>query len=135
MTDPPKAPEKELSKNIVMDAPFVVDTQFSSRVKQLGDLLTASALIVFTLPLMGLVALAIKCDSPGAVFDRKERMRPRDRPFLALRFRVQEPDGQLTRVGRFLRVTRFDRLPQLINVVHGEMSVLHANLDHPYFLD
>ena len=109
----------------------------------------AAALIVVTLPLMGFVALAIKCDSSGPVFDRQERVRLRGRPFFALRFRTAvhdgapdirpvratEPDRQLTRVGRFLRDTRLDCLPQLINVVRGDMSVIRASPERPHFLD
>jgi lipopolysaccharide/colanic/teichoic acid biosynthesis glycosyltransferase len=123
--------------------------QRESPVNCLGDLMIAGVLIVVTLPLMGIVALAIKCDSPGPVFHRKERVRLRGRPFFALRFRTTahdgaldtrsvkatEPDGRLTRVGWFLRYTRMERLPQLINVVCGDMSVIRASPERPHFLD
>jgi lipopolysaccharide/colanic/teichoic acid biosynthesis glycosyltransferase len=126
--------------------PFVsVSSRFGNRVKRLADLLIAATLIVLALPLMGFIALAIKCDSSGPVFDREER----DGPFVALRFRTTlhvgardtrpvrttEPERQLTRLGWFLRDTRLDRLPQLINVVRGDMSVIPASPERPYYLD
>jgi polysaccharide biosynthesis protein PslA len=109
--------------------------------------LAAGALIAFTLPLMAIVALAIKCESAGPVLVREERINARGRHFTALKFRnaVYEPGGRavrraeiaarVTRVGWLLRYTRIENLPQLINVVRGEMSCLYADPDHPFFLD
>ena len=146
MTDQQEPPEEELSGNSEIKAPFVsVSSRFSNRLKRLADLLIAATLIVLALPLMGFIALAIKCDSSGPVFHREER----DGPFVALRFRTTvhvdardtrpvrttEPERQLTRLGWFLRDTRLDRLPQLINVVRGDMTVIHAGPERPYYLD
>ena len=116
--------------------------------KRLGDFVIAGALIAFTLPLMAIVAVAIKCDSPGPVFYRKERA-DTDGRFSALKFRSTihcsgldtrlirdaEREVHVTRVGRFLRYTRIEQLPQLINVLRGEMTCLGAGPERPYFLD
>ena len=135
-----------MSGNSEIKASFVsVGSRFDNRVNRLADLLIAATLIVLALPLMGSIALAIKCDSSGPVFDRNER----DGPFVALRFRTTlhlgardtrpvrttEPERQLTRLGWFLRDTRLDRLPQLINVVRGDMSIIRASPERPYYLD
>ena len=119
------------------------------RCNRLADLVIAGALIAFSLPLLAIVALAIKCDSPGPVFYRQERIRLRGGRFIALKFRTTvhgsglgegpregaERDARLTRVGQLLRYTRIESLPQLVNVVRGEMSVIGAGPECPYFLD
>jgi lipopolysaccharide/colanic/teichoic acid biosynthesis glycosyltransferase len=119
------------------------------RAKRLADLGVAAALIALTLPLMAIVALAIKCDSPGPVFYRQERCRLGGGRFIALKFRSTVCDSDLdhgapgvveqeacpSRVGRFLRYSRIDNLPQLFNVIRGEMSVIDAGPERPYFLD
>ena len=141
-----ETPEEELPGNSKIKAPFVsVSSRFGNRVRRLADLLIAATLIVLALPLMGFIALAIKCDSSGPVIDREER----DGLFVALRFRTtlhvgardtrpvrtRERERQLTRLGWFLRDTRMDRLPQLINVVRGDMTVIPASPERPYYLD
>jgi lipopolysaccharide/colanic/teichoic acid biosynthesis glycosyltransferase len=150
MTDQEEPPETEQPGNNEIKAPLVsVSSRFGNRMRRLADLLIAATLIVLALPLMGFLALAIKCDSSGPVFDREERVRPQDGPFVVLRFRTTvhdgardtrpvrttEPERQLTRLGWFLRDTRLDCLPQLINVVRGDMSVTRASPERPYFLD
>jgi lipopolysaccharide/colanic/teichoic acid biosynthesis glycosyltransferase len=95
--------------------------------KRRADIWLAGVLIIFTLPFMAIVALAIKCNSRGPVFSREERIDPRGRRFLALQFRSTAHDCVLdevrvTRVGQLLRYTRIDCLPRLINVLRGDMS-------------
>lgn len=100
--------------------------------KRFGDLVLACALILLTFPLMAIVALAIKLDSPGPIFSRRERRGLEGRRIRALRFRitVHHPQrtryqgAQLTRVGWFIHYTRINDLPQLVNVLRGEMSLL-----------
>jgi lipopolysaccharide/colanic/teichoic acid biosynthesis glycosyltransferase len=103
-----------------------------------GIRMLASTLLLSALPLMLLVAWAIKCDSLGPVFYRQERIGLRGRRFAILKFRSMradaEADGQpvwaavqdhrVTRVGRFIRWARIDELPQLLNVLRGEMSIV-----------
>jgi lipopolysaccharide/colanic/teichoic acid biosynthesis glycosyltransferase len=119
------------------------------KAKRLADLGVAAALIALTLPLMAIVALAIKCDSPGPVFYRQERIRLGGGRFIALKFRstvyrsdldhgalgVAEQAACRSRVGRFLRCSRINNLPQLFNVVRGEMSVIDAGPECSHFLD
>src|SRR5437763_103390 len=92
------------------------------RIERMADLVIASALIAFTLPLMMIVVIAIKCESRGPVFQRQVSI-GRGGRFLLLSFRttVQHHEdasnwhrrSETTRVGRFLRYTRIDTLPQV----------------------
>jgi lipopolysaccharide/colanic/teichoic acid biosynthesis glycosyltransferase len=98
------------------------------RLKRGSDAAIACMLIVFTLPLMAIVALAIKCSSLGPVFEHQERIGPDGRYFLFVRFRTTVQRGGIGRtnstgLGQFLRFVRIDELPQLFNVVRGHMSL------------
>jgi lipopolysaccharide/colanic/teichoic acid biosynthesis glycosyltransferase len=105
--------------------------------KRALDIVAASVGLVLLSPLLLLVSLVIKLDSPGPVFFRQERIGRWFRPFLIYKFRtmVQEApqlggpitfgaDPRITRVGRMLRKTKIDEFPQLINVLKGEMSLV-----------
>jgi polysaccharide biosynthesis protein PslA len=102
-----------------------------------GDWIAAFALLILTLPLMMLVAVAIKCDSKGPIFVRRKRVAA-GRQYIAFKFRCTPHDnefGSPTRVGRFLRSTDVEDLPQLYNVFRGEMSCLNPRPGLPFFLD
>lgn len=107
------------------------------KLKRLGDLLVALAVLPLALPLMGIVALAIRRDSAGPAIIRQIRMGYRGRPFAMIKFRTMrgtpdapgrdalmtaDGDQRITRVGKFLRRTRLDELPQIFNIIRGEMS-------------
>jgi Undecaprenyl-phosphate glucose phosphotransferase len=115
-------------------SPLSLQERFAKRV---FDLILASVALVLLLPLMLLVALLVKYESPGPVFFRQTRAGFNNRPFRILKFRtlktmedgpvvrqVQRNDHRLTRVGRLLRRTSIDELPQLVNVLRGEMSLV-----------
>ena len=100
-------------------------------------LIAALALLVLAVP-MGLIALAIRLDSPGPVLFRQRRIGFNDRPFEVFKFRtmfddaadhdaarqVLAGDPRVTRIGRLLRRTSLDELPQILNVLRGEMSLV-----------
>ncbi|MGQ0457100.1 MAG: exopolysaccharide biosynthesis polyprenyl glycosylphosphotransferase [Hyphomicrobium sp.] len=105
--------------------------------KRLEDLVLASLMLVASLPLWPLIAVAIKLDSPGPILFRQRRRGRHQTVVHILKFRtmsVVENDGairqavpgdsRITRVGRFLRRTSLDELPQLLNVLSGEMSIV-----------
>ena len=107
-------------------------------IKRILDLFfSVLALIVAAIP-MGLLALAVRIDSKGGVVFRQERIGRNMKPFYCLKFRsmrkdaprnlatkeLDDPDAYITRVGRILRKTSLDELPQLINIVKGEMSFI-----------
>ncbi|MES1245321.1 MAG: TIGR03013 family XrtA/PEP-CTERM system glycosyltransferase [Acidobacteriota bacterium] len=115
--------------------------------KRLLDIVAASIGLVLGLPLMALVALAVRLDSPGPVLFRQERVGRGHRPFTLAKFRsmrtdaekdgpqwASEEDPRITRVGRFIRKTRLDELPQLWNVLAGDMSLVGPRPERELFV-
>ncbi|HDY7981593.1 sugar transferase [Vibrio vulnificus] len=121
------------------------------RAKRLFDLLFASLALLVTLPLFPLIALAIKATSKGNIIYKQLRV-GRSTPekmelFEIMKFRTMycdaesrsgavwatENDPRITPVGRFLRKTRLDELPQLFNVLKGEMSLIGPRPERPDF--
>jgi len=106
-------------------------------VKRLIDIVVSFVLIVPLLPIGAIVALVIKLDSPGPVFFIQKRGGRYGKPFNLIKFRTMRADhvhdireviplthGNITPVGRFLRRTKLDELPQLFNVLRGDMSLI-----------
>jgi lipopolysaccharide/colanic/teichoic acid biosynthesis glycosyltransferase len=115
--------------------------------KRLLDLVASAAGLVCLLPLFLVIAALIKADSRGPVFFTQERMGCRFRPFRILKFRTMVQgapargrsitcgdDPRITRVGRFLRASKIDELPQLINVIRGEMSLVGPRPELPRYV-
>ncbi|KKX65943.1 undecaprenyl-phosphate glucose phosphotransferase [Pseudomonas putida] len=106
--------------------------------KNLEDRVLAFLILLFAAPVLAIVAIAIKLDSPGPVFFRQQRMGWSGGPFRIWKFRsmvvhqpedglvkqAQKNDPRMTRVGAFIRKTSLDELPQLFNVLMGEMSLV-----------
>jgi lipopolysaccharide/colanic/teichoic acid biosynthesis glycosyltransferase len=116
--------------------------------KRVFDIVIASAGLLIALPLFVAIAIAIKHDSPGPVFFRQLRVGRKRRPFWMWKFRKmpvdlpeQGPmltarnDERLTRVGYWLERTKLDELPQLLNVLSSEMSVVGPRPEVPKFVD
>jgi lipopolysaccharide/colanic/teichoic acid biosynthesis glycosyltransferase len=124
------------------------DRMLSRAVKRIIDFVGSLLMLILAAPLLPLIAVAIRWDSPGPIFFRPRVIGFRKREFLAYKFRsmyadayerlLQNPgllqeykenlkiqdDPRITRVGRLLRRTSLDELPQLINVLRGEMSLV-----------
>jgi lipopolysaccharide/colanic/teichoic acid biosynthesis glycosyltransferase len=114
------------------------------QMRRLADLVIACVVLAATLPLALLVALAIKCEGPGPIFERQTCIGRAGRRFQTLKFRTTVADRdhnvpvwarKTTQVGQFLRCTRIEGLPQLCNVLRGEMSLIDADGSSPTFLD
>lgn len=122
--------------------------------KRSFDVMASSLGLLLTLPAFPLVALAIKLDSPGPIFYRQRRASGLHshsasslsfQEFDILKFRTmrndaekgtgavvsQKGDARVTRIGRFLRATRLDELPQFINILKGEMSLIGPRPERP----
>ena len=112
------------------------------------NLVVAAIIVVLTLPLMLLTAIAMRLSSPGPVLYRQVRIGMGDVPFTLYKFRSMRvdtgaagaidwtaaDDPRLTRVGRIVRKLRLDELPQLFNVLRGEMSVVGPRPERPEFV-
>jgi exopolysaccharide biosynthesis polyprenyl glycosylphosphotransferase len=105
--------------------------------KRVLDLAVAVPLLLLLAPLIAVVAVLVRLDSKGPVFFRQARTGLRGRPFMILKFRsmtvlengetivqAAKDDSRTTRLGRILRKTSLDELPQLFNVLKGEMSLV-----------
>lgn len=104
--------------------------------KTAADYALAVLLLPIAIPLMAVVALAVIVDSGFPVFYRQERVGRGEKPFTLLKFRTmhvreheddpytRDKDNRITRVGRFLRLVRLDELPQIFNVLQGDMSLV-----------
>ncbi|WP_337864989.1 sugar transferase [Ignavibacterium sp.] len=108
-----------------------------SFLKRFTDILFSIIVLLISLPIFLIVMIAIKLDSKGPVFFIHERTGYKGKPFKMMKFRgmidnalafgpelTQENDPRITRVGKILRRTSFDEVPQFINVLKGEMSII-----------
>ena len=126
-------------------------TRSSTRrfLKRSVDLIVSSALLVAGLPFILLTGLAIKIGSRGSVFFKQERIGEKQRPYWMYKFRSMIPeaekksgpvwakddDDRITRVGRFIRMWRVDEVPQLWNVLKGEMSFVGPRPEREHFVN
>ena len=122
---------------------------FNAMVKRLMDVVGAIMAIIVSSPVMLLMCILIKLTSPGPLIYRQERVGLHNRPFKMYKFRsmtVQKAseevskwttknDVRVTPVGRFIRKTSIDELPQLFNVLKGDMSLIGPRPERPFFVD
>jgi lipopolysaccharide/colanic/teichoic acid biosynthesis glycosyltransferase len=110
--------------------------------KRVIDVLVASISLLIFSPIFALVAILVKLDSPGPVFFLQERIGKDFKKFKIIKFRTmvkdapkigntitKKSDKRITRVGRFLRKFKIDEMPQIINVLKGDMSVVGPRSD------
>ncbi len=121
---------------------------FQSYTKRVFDIVASLALLTLTWPIMIIAAIAIKLESPGSILYRQVRVGQNWRLVQVLKFRSMcndaEKDGpqwagkndsRVTRIGAFIRKTRIDELPQLYNVLKGEMSFVGPRPERPMFVE
>lgn len=118
-------------------------------IKALEDRVLAAIILFMISPLLVLLAIAVKCSSPGPVFYRQKRVGWNGREFEMLKFRsmpinaesstgpvwATSTDGRATRIGKFLRRTSLDELPQFLNVLRGDMSIVGPRPERKVFVD
>lgn len=118
-------------------------------VKRLFDIAGAIFLILISLPIMLITALAIRLESAGPILYRQERVGLNSKTFSVVKFRSMRTDAEkdgvpkwataadsrVTRVGRIIRKLRIDELPQLFGVLKGDMSLVGPRPERPYFVD
>jgi sugar transferase (PEP-CTERM system associated) len=143
---------KLLIENITPSSFFFSDgfriTDTKRIFKRIFDILCSSAGILISMPLVPLIAVLIKLNSRGPVFFRQKRVGEMEREFLLYKFRTMRQDAEkgtgavwaekndprVTAVGRFLRKTRLDELPQFYNVLRGDMSFIGPRPERPEFV-
>jgi exopolysaccharide biosynthesis polyprenyl glycosylphosphotransferase len=128
-------------ENIDLQAKQVYDV-----VKRAADLALALVGLIVSLPLWPVVAAGIKLGSSGPVFFRQERVGKGSKPFTIYKFRTMriagndfkpttEKDNRITAFGSFLRKTRIDEIPQVINIIVGEMSIIGPRPERPELVE
>ncbi len=154
-----RATVEEFAGLPMMDLRAPALSEYQRMIKRAFDLLLTLAVMPFVLPVIGAVALAIKLDDGGPVFYRPKRVGENGRYFEMIKFRtmvvnadqlrhlVEKTDEQgrlvfkhasdprVTRVGRFLRRTSLDELPQLFNILKGEMSLVGPRPEQPHLVE
>lgn len=117
-------------------------------IKSTLDFCTALILLIITSPIVLVAAIAIKVESPGPVFYRQERVGLMGRHIIVTKLRSMRNDAEkngaqwankndtrVTKVGKFMRKTRIDELPQLLGVIRGEMSLIGPRPERPNFTE
>ena len=124
-------------------SPRPQQTQTTDGMIRLGDLLIASLAMALALPLMAIIVLAIRLEGTGPAFSRTERWGADGRRFYIVKFRTEKQIGgqawgrpfQITCLGWILRWTRIEELPQLINVLRGDLTILGTGRPRPDLVD
>lgn len=131
---------------------FPMKLKLQLMIKRLADVLIATIGLVLAAPLFLLIAILVRLESPGAVIFRQLRSGRNRRPFCMYKFRtmyegvahLRNPDGsayvgrndpRVTRVGRWLREFSLDEIPQLLNVLRGDMSIIGPRPETPQYTD
>ncbi len=116
--------------------------------KRIMDIAVSLVMLIFLLPVIISTAIAIRLESPGPIFYRQERMGFRGKPFVLTKFRSMRVDAErdgpqwaaandtrVTTVGAFVRKTRIDEIPQILNVLKGDMSLVGPRPERPFFVE
>jgi sugar transferase (PEP-CTERM system associated) len=144
-----KVPIESLRLGWLLFSPGFHLSRFLLIYKRLASILVSILGLLLSLPLLPFVVLAIKLTSPGAVFYRQKRVGRDGIVFDCYKFRtmranaeadrgptwVGDDDPRITGVGRFLRISRLDEIPQLWNVLKGDMSLVGPRPERPEFVD
>jgi exopolysaccharide biosynthesis polyprenyl glycosylphosphotransferase len=130
-------PVRRVGHSIAVETQRVPMSSFARAIKRAIDIAVAASALLFLAPALLVIAAVIKLDSSGPVFFRQRRNGYRGREFRIIKFRTMSvledgaavtqasrDDQRVTRVGRLLRKTSFDELPQLLNILRGEMSLV-----------
>ena len=138
----------QLDDTPVVEKKVLYITRMQRFVKRSFDIVFAVVGCILTLPLFGICALAIHFDSKGPVLYKQERYTYNKKAFKVYKFRTMvvdaekngaqlatDDDPRITKVGKFLRATRIDELPQIYNILFGHMSVVGPRPERPVFAD
>jgi len=134
---------KELQELFVMNL-----LPWQATIKRIMDIAIAVCLLIITLPLLLITAIAIKLDSKGPIFYKQQRVGLYSRPFTIYKFRSMRSDAEkdgpqwakknderITRIGKIIRKYRIDEIPQLMCVLKGNMSMVGPRPERPMFIE
>src|SRR5699024_1649066 len=135
-------------ESLIAIAKFEISSE-KDTVKRIIDIIVSMIMIVITSPIMIIAALLIKLTSKGPVFYKQVRITRNQKEFEILKFRsmhidaeelsgpvlAQAEDPRVTKDGKYLRSLRIDELPQVFNVLKGDMSLIGPRPERPYFVE
>ena len=137
-----------LNPSTIIFADGFIQAVLKTYIHRIFDLLVSISVLLLTWPIMLITAAWIRIEDGGPVFYRQTRVGRDNRPFDILKFRSMRVDAErdgiqwasagddrVTRIGRFIRKTRIDELPQLLNVLNGQMSFVGPRPERPEFVD
>ena len=144
-----KIPVEDINPSWLVQSSGFFITPFVRLMKRIIDVLLASTLLLVTLPLLPVIACGIKLTSKGPVFYLQKRVGVNGRLFTIFKFRsmadnaeqdtgaswARQNDPRVTPIGAFMRKTRIDELPQLVNVLKGDMSFIGPRPERPEFVE
>jgi len=139
--------EMYVQRNIDKNTTIVVENRFwYEKIKRVMDIVLSLIGLIIAIPLMLIFGIAIKLESKGPVFYRQERVGKNGKVFMLYKLRsmyqnaeengakwAEKDDPRVTKVGRIMRKTRIDELPQLFNVLKGDMSLVGPRPERPIF--
>lgn len=146
-----KVPINHLADSWIIFGPgFSAQRRIPAALQRLADVVLALIGLILTGPVVALAALVVKLESPGPAFFLQERLGKDEVPFTIIKLRTMRSDAEsktgavwsagagdprVTRVGRFLRRSRIDELPQFVNVLRGDMSMVGPRPERQHFVD
>lgn len=133
----------------LMDVMPEIMPEWEKKVKRLMDISISLIILIVTLPLTLTISILIKLDSPGSIFYKQKRSGLNGKEFQIYKFRSmrsdaekstgpvwsQKNDPRITRIGKFIRKVRIDEIPQMINILKGEMSLVGPRPERPFFVE
>ncbi len=124
------------------------EKEFYNKIKRGLDIILSLFIFILSLPLWPFIGLAIKIEDKGPIFYRQERIGKNRNSFSLFKFRsmkkdaekngavwAEKQDPRVTKVGKFLRKTHFDELPQMLNILRGEISLVGPRPERPEFVE
>lgn len=138
----------ELDPNWLIFSNGFAESYVTNLVQRIFDFVFSIFILVFTAPVLLVTVVMIRLDSPGPILYRQERVGKNNKTFTLFKFRSMRQDAEsgtgpqwagvnddrITDVGRFIRKTRIDELPQLFNVLSGHMSIIGPRPERPFFV-
>ncbi|SJZ46409.1 sugar transferase [Selenihalanaerobacter shriftii] len=144
--------ESEINRSKVSQERAIKQQEINYRLylanKRLIDIVGSIFGLILTLPIMLITAIVIKLESPGPIIFKQNRMGLNGKGFTIYKFRsmmknaeketgpiwARQNDSRITKVGKFIRKTRIDELPQFVNILRGEMSLVGPRPERPVFI-
>lgn len=132
----------------LIEIPNYLMTAFQENIKRLMDVIVSFIAIILTIPLYVGTAIAVKVTSPGPIFFSQDRIGKNRKPFKIFKFRSMhidaekngpelssKNDSRITKIGKFMRKTRLDEIPQFFNVLIGDMSLVGPRPERQFYID